>query len=91
MAASAVSMAASAAAVSIEVTDLVEAGFTLPDSIDGRYKAHYVDVDVYGTINFTDQVGVKAGYRSLDFGYAIKDDTGTFVLKGIYFGAVLRY
>jgi len=66
-------------------------GFTLPDSIDSRYKAHYVDVDVYGTINFTDQVGVKAGYRSLDFGYAIKDDTGAFVLKGIYFGAVIRY
>jgi len=66
-------------------------GFTIPDSVEGRYHAHYVDVDVYGTINFTDNVGVKAGYRSLDFGYAIKDDTGAFVLKGIYFGAVLRY
>ena len=66
-------------------------GFTLPDSIDSRYQAHYVDVDVYGTINFTNQVGVKAGYRSMDLGYLIKDDTGSFVLKGIYFGAVVRY
>jgi len=66
-------------------------GFTIPESVGGRYRAHYVDVDLYGTINFIDQVGVKAGYRLLDFGYAIKDDTGVFVLKGIYFGAVLRY
>jgi hypothetical protein len=66
-------------------------GFTLPDTVEGRYQAHYVDVDVYGTVNFTDNIGVKGGYRSMDLGYAIKDDTGSFVLKGIYFGAVLRY
>ncbi len=66
-------------------------GFTIPDSVQGRYRAHYVDIDVYGTVNFTDKVGVKGGYRTLDLGYAIKDDTGSFVLKGIYFGAVLRY
>jgi hypothetical protein len=34
---------------------------------------------------------VKGGYRTLDLGYHINDDTGSFVLKGIYFGAVLRY
>jgi hypothetical protein len=66
-------------------------GFMIPDSIDNRYQAHYVDIDVYGTINFTDQIGVKAGYRSLDLGYVIKKDTGNFVLQGLYFGAVLRY
>jgi len=66
-------------------------GFKIPDSIDSRYNAHYVDVDVYGTINFTNNVGVKAGYRSLDLGYLIKSDQGSFVLKGLYFGAVLRY
>ena len=48
-------------------------------------------IDAKRDLGFTDQVGVKAGYRSLDFGYAIKDDTGVFVLKGIYLGAVLRY
>ena len=66
-------------------------GFTIPDSIDGRYQAHYVDIDLYGTLNFTNNIGVKGGYRSLDLGYHIKDDTGAFALKGIYFGAVLRY
>jgi hypothetical protein len=66
-------------------------GFKIPDSIDSRYNAHYVDVDIYGTVNFTDHVGVKGGYRSTDVGYLIKSDSGSFVLKGIYFGAVLRY
>ena len=45
----------------------------------------------YGTLNFTNNIGVKGGYRTLDLGYHINDDTGSFVLKGIYFGAVLRY
>ncbi len=75
---------------SISVTGEVT-GFRIPDSIDSRYNAHYVDIDVYGTLNFTNNIGVKAGYRSLDLGYLIKTDSGSFVLKGLYFGAVLRY
>jgi len=66
-------------------------GFKIPDSIDSRYNAHYVDVDIYGTLHFTNNVGVKGGYRSRDVGYLIKSDSGAFTLKGIYFGAVLRY
>ena len=34
-------------------------GFKIPDSVEGRYKAHYVDIDVYGTVNATKNVGVK--------------------------------
>jgi len=66
-------------------------GFKLPDSIDNRYAAHYVDVDLYGTVNATNNVGIKAGYRSLDMGYLIKQDTGAFTLKGMYFGVVARF
>jgi len=66
-------------------------GFKLPDSIDSRYAAHYVDVDIYGTVNFNDYIGVKGGYRSTNVGYLIKADTGALNLKGIYFGAVVRY
>ncbi len=66
-------------------------GFKIPDSVSKQYNAHYVDIDVYGTLNFTNNIGVKAGYRSLDVGYLIKTDTGAFTLKGLYFGAVLRY
>ena len=66
-------------------------GFKIPDSIDDRYKAHYVDVDIYGTVNFTNNIGAQIGYRSLDLGYLIKKDTGSLTLKGLYFGAVARY
>ncbi len=66
-------------------------GFKLPDSIDSRYGGHYVDVDIYGTVNFTNNIGVKGGYRSLDMGYLVKQDSGSFTLKGIYFGVVARY
>ncbi len=66
-------------------------GFKIPDSIDSRYNAHYVDLDIFGTVNFTDNIGVKAGFRSVDVGYLIKADSGSFTLKGLYFGAVLRY
>src|SRR5262245_31117794 len=66
-------------------------GFKLPDSIDNRYQAHYFDVDIYGTVNFTNNIGVKGGFRTLDMGYLVKQDTGAFVMKGIYFGVVARY
>ena len=65
--------------------------FKIPDSIDDQYNAHYVDFVLYGTVNFTNNVGVKGGYRSRDVGYLIKTDSGSLTLKGIYFGAVVRY
>jgi hypothetical protein len=74
----------------ISITGEVTA-FKLPDSIDSRYGGHYVDVDIYGTVNFTNNVGVQGGFRSLDMGYLVKKDTGSFVLKGVYFGLVARY
>ena len=67
-------------------------GFTLPDNlIKGLTMAHYVDIDFYGTLNFTNYIGAQAGYRSFDVGYLVSDDTGSFKLKGWYFGVVARY
>jgi hypothetical protein len=74
----------------ISITGQVN-GFKIPDSIDSRYNAHYVDIDIYGTLNLTNNIGVKGGYRSRDVGYLIKTDSGAFTLNGIYIGAVLRY
>lgn len=65
--------------------------FKIPDTIDERYQAHYWDFDLYGTVNFNDYVGAKIGYRSLDLGYLIEGDSGSFKAKGIYFGGVVRY
>jgi hypothetical protein len=66
-------------------------GFKIPDSISTEYKAHYFDFDLYGTVNFNDYVGAQVGYRSIDVGYKFKQDEGTFKMKGIYFGGVVRY
>jgi len=73
-------------AVTGEVT-----GFKIPDSVDNRYAAHYVDVDIYGTYNITKNVGARVGYRSMDMGYLFKEDSGSFTLKGAYVGFVARY
>jgi len=66
-------------------------GFKLPDELIKNTRAHYVDFDLYGTVNLTNNVGAQFGYRSLDLGYAVKSDIGEMVLKGIYFGIVGRY
>ena len=66
-------------------------GFSLPDKLIKDTSGHYVDFDIYGTLNFTNNIGLQGGYRSLDVGYAVKTDTGSFTLRGPYIGAVLRY
>ena len=67
-------------------------GFKLPDSINEDYKAHYIDFDLYGSINFTDTFGAQLGYRSFEVFYFIEDeDEGNLSLKGLYFGGVVRF
>jgi hypothetical protein len=66
-------------------------GFKLPSSLIKNTEAHYFDFDIYGTLNFTNALGVQAGYRSLDVGYLLSSDTGSFTLKGPYVGIVARY
>jgi hypothetical protein len=63
----------------------------IPDSLSNDYKGHYLDLDVYGTVNFTDNIGAQIGYRSLDVAYQVKTDTGSLKLPGFYFGFVTRY
>ena len=65
--------------------------FKLPESINEDYRARYYDFDMYGTVNFSDNFGVQAGYRSLSVFYKVETDTGDLKLKGLYFGGVLRF
>lgn len=65
--------------------------FKLPENLVKDTSAHYVDFDLYGTMNFTNNVGAQFGYRSLDVGYLRDTDTGQFTEKGVYFGIVARY
>ena len=66
-------------------------GFKLPKNLIKNTTGHYFDVDIYGTLNFTNSVGVQLGYRSFDVGYLVDTDTGSFTLKGMFFGIVARY
>lgn len=66
-------------------------GLKIPDSISEEYKAHYADLDIYGTVNINRYIGGQIGFRTFDVGYLVEKDTGSFVLKGIYFGMVARY
>ncbi len=66
-------------------------GFKLPEGAIKNTTGHYLDVDFYGTLNFTNNLGAQVGYRSFDVGYLVSSDTGDFKLRGMYFGLVARY
>jgi hypothetical protein len=68
-------------------------GFKLPDAglRDDKYGGKYYDLDIYGTVNFTDHFGAQLGYRAFDVFYKVKTDNGTMTLKGFYFGGVGRF
>jgi hypothetical protein len=66
-------------------------GVKIPDTLSKTYKGHYADLDISGTYNLTRNVGAQVGYRSLDVGYKVNRDSGSFVVNGLYFGVVARY
>jgi hypothetical protein len=65
-------------------------GFSLP-KLQDEYDGHFYDYDIYGTVNFTNEIGAQVGYRSMDLAYRIESDSGTFKMKGFYFGGVVRF
>jgi hypothetical protein len=79
-------------------------GFTLPEKALKNNTGYYVDVNIYAMWNFTNNLGVQAGYRSIDLGYELNDstrvatcpnavgaDAGCLKLQGLFFGVVARY
>ena len=65
-------------------------GFQLPD-IDENYQANYVDIDIYGTMNFSRHLGVQVGWRRMNTFLRVKTDQGDFRFNGLWFGGALRY
>jgi hypothetical protein len=65
--------------------------FKIPESASDDYKGRYVDFDIYAMYNPHKNVGVQAGYRSIDVFYDAKNDTGTLTFKGLYFGGTVRF
>ncbi len=64
--------------------------FKIPE-IDEKYGGKFFDLDIYGTVNFTENVGAQGGYRSFDVSYRADTDDGDLQLRGIYFGGVVRF
>ena len=65
-------------------------GFKLP-KFDEDYDGNYVDIDVYGTVNFTHHFGVQAGWRRMQTYLKIEDNKGDFRFQGVWFGGALRF
>ena len=65
--------------------------FKLPSSINADYGGHYYEWDIYGTVNFTNNLGAQVGWRSHDVAWLAKSDNGSATLRGFYFGAVARF
>jgi hypothetical protein len=51
----------------------------------------FFDFDLYGTVNFGRNVGVVGGYRSVVARYLLDGDSGDLKMKGLYFGALVRF
>ncbi len=56
-----------------------------------NYFGSFFDLDIYGTVNFTHNFGVQAGYRTLDVAYTARNDTGDLEMRGLYFTGVVRF
>jgi hypothetical protein len=65
--------------------------FKWPGGIIENTDGKYYDFDLYGTVNFNDNLGAQLGYRSLDVFYRVDNDEGNLTVKGIYFGGVARF
>ena len=63
----------------------------ITDAIDDDADAKVFDLDLYGTVNFTDNFGAQGGYRSFDVFYHVYKDEGALTLKGVYFGGIVRF
>ena len=64
--------------------------FRLPGEYED-YDGKYTDVDFYGTVNFTNNVGATLGYRSVDVFYKNRFDNGALKFSGIYISGVVRF
>ncbi len=74
-----------ALAVNFEIS-----GMKVPD-VDPDYQGNYVEWDLNGTFNVTNNVGIQMGWRKSTTFLAIEQDLGDLQFNGLWFGAALRY
>jgi hypothetical protein len=72
-------------------------GFKMPGFIANRLTdtdngaAHMKNFDVYVTGSITRYFGIQGGYRTLSADYLLDDNSGDLEMKGLYFGAMVRF
>ena len=72
-------------------------GFKMPGFLANKLTdtdngdAHMRDLDISVTGSITRYFGIQGGYRSMTADYTLDTDTGTFEMKGPYFGALIRF
>ena len=57
----------------------------------GEDEVKFWDFDLYGTVSAGRNFAVQGGYRSVVADYIVDEDTGDLRMKGLYFGAVVRF
>jgi hypothetical protein len=65
--------------------------FDMPDDASERFNGDLYDIDIYGTVNFINNVGALVGWRSVKVDYLVDQDYGNLRVDGWYFGAVVRF
>ncbi len=56
-----------------------------------EYRGNYYDWNIYGTVDFTRNIGAQVGWRRMTTDLHIKDDFLSFKFDGLWFGGVVRY
>ena len=65
--------------------------FRVPDNLSDEFGGKYRDINFYGMVDFTRNVGARLGYRGIEVDYFKDLDSGSLNFGGWYFGGVVRY
>ncbi len=66
--------------------------FRLPELIDSAGGGgQSIDFDASGLFTFTPNMGIQAGYRTLDVNYRRNADAGSVALRGLYVNSIIRF
>jgi hypothetical protein len=66
--------------------------FQVPELVDGvGGGGRSIDFDVSGLFTFTQNVGIQAGYRTLDVNYQRDAEAASFALRGMYVNSIIRF
>ncbi len=65
--------------------------FKIPENLSDDFGGRYFDYDIYGTFNFTPNVGAQLGIRRVDVEYFRDLDRGDLTFNGWYMAGVVRF